>query len=345
MYNNKNFKFISLTNISYIEKYLKEIVNLCFEYSSIFPVSYDLNSFKTIPLYNTNTKLYNISNVFYLLNLYLEKDCFFSSLFFMVNLGAKLKPNQLFQITNIKGVSSLTESETFLLSNLYYGLNLKDIIYSSFSSRSSIIDSSLNTSESGYLTRKLVESLRDLSIKCNICFTKYTYKNTYKNIYINIPFLCSNNKSVCLKCMSVDYDKINISGYSKGVVSGQALGEPSTQMLLRTFHLGDKIAFNNLFLRDRYINKNNKQLKYSGNCYSILSNLKTKNIGKYLNIVLFKYNTLSIYSSSSNIFSYLSLVKILNNLWGSIHIFKNYSNSVKIINNIKINNNIIYSIL
>ncbi|KAK1441666.1 hypothetical protein BgAZ_600040 (apicoplast) [Babesia gibsoni] len=185
----KNFNLLKIYNISYIEKYLKDIFNLSFEYISIFPIFYNLNSFKTDYLYNININYKNLTNIIYLLNLYLEKDYFYSYLYTLVNLKAKLKFNQLFQILNIKGESSFTEYNKTLLSNLYNGLNLKDFIYSSFTSRNSIIDSGLNISESGYLTRKLVESLRNIYIKCSFCYTKYLYKNIIRNIYINLPFM------------------------------------------------------------------------------------------------------------------------------------------------------------
>ncbi|BAM42530.1 RpoC2-N-terminal (apicoplast) [Theileria orientalis strain Shintoku] len=49
-------------------------------------------------------------------------------------------------------------------------------------------------------------------------------------------------------------------GYNKGVISGQALGEPSTQMLLRTFHLGGSIG-NITHLSHNKIT-DNKKIKY-----------------------------------------------------------------------------------
>ncbi|KAK1932133.1 hypothetical protein X943_000668 (apicoplast) [Babesia divergens] len=311
---NKNLKLLTLINISYIEKYLKEIINLSFEYSFLFNFTYDLNSFKTLCLYNLNTNYNNLYNLFYLLNLYLEKDYFYSYLFSLINLKSKLNFNQLFQIIGIKGSSSFINNNNILLSNLYYSLSLKDYIYSSFTSRISIIDSGLNISESGYLTRKLIESLRNLYIKCVNCYTFYLYKNIFNNKNINIPFLCINNKSICLKCMNVNYNYFILSGYNKGVICGQALGEPSTQMLLRTFHLGDKLIFKNLF-NFIYINKRNNKFKYL-KYYRYFNMLY--NIIKYINLIKFninfiikKYNIINLYININNNFNFYYLLNFL----------------------------------
>nr|QAX27142.1 RpoC2a [Babesia motasi] len=324
MANIKNLKFLSLTSVTYIDKYIKELLNICFEYSSIFTFNYNLNSFKNMCLYNINTPLDNISNISYLINLYLEKDYFYSNLFSLVNLKAKLTLNQLFQSLNIKGVSSDNNTNIYLLSNLYYGLSLKDLIYSSFSARNSIIDSSLNTSESGYLTRKLVESLRDIYLKCNKCYSKYTYKNMYVNMFLNLPFLCSDNKSICMKCMCITYNNYLIAGYSKGVISGQALGEPSTQMLLRTFHLGDKLTFKNLlYTSKKYPDFVYKFVKSSYYKYYGIGSYKNMCVlynTPYLSYICAKYTIHKFISCLyTNIFS-TSLIKILNNLWGCIEL-------------------------
>nr|APQ42902.1 RpoC2b [Babesia sp. Xinjiang]QAX26991.1 RpoC2b [Babesia sp. Xinjiang]QAX27022.1 RpoC2b [Babesia sp. Dunhuang] len=319
---NKNIILLSIVHLSYIEKYLKELINLCFEYSYVYPFAYNLNNFKSIPIYNSNININNISNLFYLLNLYLEKDPFTSPLYTIVNLKSKLTLNQLFQILIIKGMSKITGHDVFLLNNLYYGLSLKDVIYSSFAARNSIIDSSLNTSESGYLTRKLVESLRGVFIKNNICKTLYTCIRYNTKKLINIPFICLNNKSVCLKCINVKYNILSLSGHSKGVISGQALGEPSTQMLLRTFHLGDRTSLKSSMIGGRNKKTHSKlvlmYIKFNENNSSkpIITNKKNIFKNKYLYKINFIYN---IYIQA-NINIYLTLYKLLRNLWSIINI-------------------------
>nr|APQ42934.1 RpoC2a [Babesia sp. Lintan]QAX27053.1 RpoC2a [Babesia motasi]QAX27084.1 RpoC2a [Babesia motasi] len=336
----KNLKFLSLANVTYIDKYIKELLNICFEYASIFTFNYNLNSFKNMCLYNINTSVLNMHNISYLINLYLEKDYFYSNLFSLVNLKAKLTLNQIFQSLNIKGIYSDSNSNIYLFSNLYYGLNLKDLIYSSFSARNSIIDSSLNTSESGYLTRKLVESLRDVYLKCNKCFSKYTYKNVYKNVNFILPFLCSDNKSICMKCICVNYNTYLISGYSKGTISGQALGEPSTQMLLRTFHLGDKLNFKNLLCSSKvYLEFISKFIKST--CYKYYGIMYNKNNyisynTNYLNYICTKYPINKVIKEVHINLLQTSLIKILNNLWGCISLVSvNYlgSSTLHVVNN------------
>ncbi|EDO05066.1 RNA polymerase Rpb1 domain 5 family protein (apicoplast) [Babesia bovis T2Bo] len=318
---NKTLKLLSIVELSHLEKHLQELVNISFEYSSIFPFNYNLNSFKFTPLYNIHISTKNIHNFNYLLNLYIEKDNFMSMLFCFTKLKAKLTLNQLLQILTIKGTSSITENCTYLLSNLYYGLNLKDFIYSSFSARNSIIDSSLNTAESGYLTRRLIESLRNVYIKNLYCKTLYKCINYKKNNkQINIPFLCLNNKSVCLKCSDLDYKDISLSGYCKGTISAQALGEPSTQMLLRTFHLGDKPALNSLATEvmydTSYVEAVFEPLKLD---YFAIINVNYNNLSVsnllFNTYYLHKNNIFNIASTMCFSFAFINCIKILNNVW------------------------------
>ncbi|GFE55937.1 DNA-directed RNA polymerase (apicoplast) [Babesia ovis] len=326
---NKNYKTLSNLSIRSLEKHLQNVVNVCFDYISIFTFNYSLNIFKFIPFYNSNTSINGVSNFTYLINLYFEKDNFMSTLFSFTTLKAKLTLNQLFQILTVKGVSSVSGKDIHLLSNLYYGLTLKDFIYSSFSARNSIIDSSLNTAESGYLTRKLIEGLRDVHIKSNFCGTFYECLDKIKRTYINVPFLCLNNKSICLKCIYIDYKSILISGYSKGTLSAQALGEPSTQMLLRTFHLGDKTALKNVL--KTYI-KSKKYINalftdYNINIlHSYLYKINSSKIikSKLNYIYLYKTNLIEQCYITSLLFNFINCTKTIHNSWCTINVHNIY---------------------
>nr|YP_009170344.1 DNA-directed RNA polymerase subunit beta-like subunit, conserved in apicomplexa [Babesia orientalis]ALE29342.1 DNA-directed RNA polymerase subunit beta-like subunit, conserved in apicomplexa [Babesia orientalis] len=322
----KTFKLLSIIEISYLEKHLQNMLNVCFEYISNFSFNYNLNTFKSVPFSNSNISVNNLTNLTYLINLYFEKDNFISTLFSFTNLKAKLTLNQLFQILIIKGTSSISGSNFYLLSNLYYGLSLKDLIYSSFSARNSIIDSSLNTAESGYLTRKLIEILREVYIKNNSCKTSYLCYMLPGNKRINIPFLCLNNKSICLKCMYIDYKFIALSGYCKGTISAQALGEPSTQMLLRTFHLGDKTALNNLTVCGVSQNTTNQSLfTIKNNSYYTYISL---NIYSYYckevfnKLYLYKTNICTILIDKYTSFKFVNCIKILTNAWAILTVNK-----------------------
>ncbi|MEM0174142.1 MAG: hypothetical protein QXI16_06535, partial [Sulfolobaceae archaeon] len=127
-----------------------------------------------------------------------------------------------------------------------------------------IIDKALSTANSGYLTRKLIYSLQHILLAEDDCHTtkglpikilptnysKYLYRYTVDGTYLtkqNIsnyfdkvvelrsPIFCKSKSGVCKKCYSLGdfYNSKTI-----GFISAQALGEPGTQLVLRSFHTG-----------------------------------------------------------------------------------------------------------
>tara|TARA_B110000902_G_scaffold41779_1_gene45240 strand:- start:4744 stop:8493 length:3750 start_codon:yes stop_codon:yes gene_type:complete len=69
--------------------------------------------------------------------------------------------------------------------------------------------------------------------------------NQFKNYYIrrlNIrsPLTCESSRSICQKCYGWNLAQVNIVslGESIGVIAAQSIGEPGTQLTMRTFHTG-----------------------------------------------------------------------------------------------------------
>ena len=61
-----------------------------------------------------------------------------------------------------------------------------------------------------------------------------------KNFYIRSPLTCSLYRSICQKCYGWDLaneNSVNI-GEAIGIIAGQSIGEPGTQLTMRTFHTG-----------------------------------------------------------------------------------------------------------
>ncbi len=60
--------------------------------------------------------------------------------------------------------------------------------------------------------------------------------------YIKIRSIvsCKSRKGVCMKCYGIDlgYNKIVQQGTAVGVIAAQSIGEPGTQLTMRTFHTG-----------------------------------------------------------------------------------------------------------
>ena len=61
-----------------------------------------------------------------------------------------------------------------------------------------------------------------------------------KDFYIRSPLTCSLYRSVCQKCYGWDLANENLVdiGEAIGIIAGQSIGEPGTQLTMRTFHTG-----------------------------------------------------------------------------------------------------------
>ena len=69
--------------------------------------------------------------------------------------------------------------------------------------------------------------------------------NTFKqihlsNFYIRSPLTCNLYRSICQKCYGWDLANENLVdiGEAVGIIAGQSIGEPGTQLTMRTFHTG-----------------------------------------------------------------------------------------------------------
>jgi DNA-directed RNA polymerase subunit beta' len=66
------------------------------------------------------------------------------------------------------------------------------------------------------------------------------YESNIKSVTIRTPITCKSIKGICTKCYGLNLAKGKIvkKGEAVGVVSAQSIGEPGTQLTLRTFHIG-----------------------------------------------------------------------------------------------------------
>ena len=61
-----------------------------------------------------------------------------------------------------------------------------------------------------------------------------------KKVKIRSVFTCKSRYGVCAKCYGMNMataEKINI-GEAVGIIAAQSIGEPGTQLTMRTFHTG-----------------------------------------------------------------------------------------------------------
>ena len=75
------------------------------------------------------------------------------------------------------------------------------------------------------ITPNLIQTFKDLKIE---------------KFYIRSPLTCNLYRSICQKCYGWDLANENLVdiGEAVGIIAGQSIGEPGTQLTMRTFHTG-----------------------------------------------------------------------------------------------------------
>ena len=65
-------------------------------------------------------------------------------------------------------------------------------------------------------------------------------KHNIEAVKVRSPLTCNSNRSVCRKCYGwhLSYSRIVDLGEAVGIVAAQSIGEPGTQLTMRTFHTG-----------------------------------------------------------------------------------------------------------
>ncbi|MEX2017099.1 MAG: DNA-directed RNA polymerase subunit A' [Candidatus Pacearchaeota archaeon] len=116
-------------------------------------------------------------------------------------------------------------SRGFIRTPYIKGLRPDEFFFGAMTGRATLMDTGLRTPKSGYLYRRLANALQDLRVE---------YDGTVRD---------SNNHLIQFKYGDdgKDVTKIHTDGNIEpgeaiGIVTAQSFGEPSTQMVLRTFH-------------------------------------------------------------------------------------------------------------
>jgi DNA-directed RNA polymerase subunit beta' len=70
-------------------------------------------------------------------------------------------------------------------------------------------------------------------------------------VRVRSPLTCTNPRGVCAKCYGVDMSTGQLveQGLAAGIIAAQSIGEPGTQLTMRTFHTGG-VALGNMSERD-----------------------------------------------------------------------------------------------
>jgi DNA-directed RNA polymerase subunit beta' len=176
------------------------------------------------------------------------------------------------------------------------GLSVLEYFISTHGARKGLADTALRTSESGYLTRRLVDVAHDcivLEADCGTIDGLWIYETPekgllpslseriigrlaasnvvdpdtgeiivernqeiddkkaaqivaagIKSVNIRSPLCCQAKQGVCQKCYGRDLARGHIIGLNTavGIIAAQSIGEPGTQLTLRTFHTGGVVG-------------------------------------------------------------------------------------------------------
>jgi len=181
-------------------------------------------------------------------------------------------------------------------SSLRYGLTPMEYFISTHGARKGLADTALRTSDSGYLTRRLVDIAQDVIVTETDCGTTegiWISRETtdrslppFENritgylaaskivdpgtnsvivdrdeeidedkmqqiieagitrVHVRSPLTCRSRCGICRNCYGRDLGKKELVkiGTAVGVIAAQSIGEPGTQLTLRTFHTGGVVG-------------------------------------------------------------------------------------------------------
>ncbi|RKW22956.1 DNA-directed RNA polymerase subunit beta' [Candidatus Gracilibacteria bacterium] len=216
-------------------------------------------------------------------------------IFNLIDSGARGNWGNVTQLCGMKGLVASTTGKTIELpikSTLKEGFSTLEYFIATHGGRKGKSDTALKTAQSGYLTRRLVDSSQNIIVKEDDCGTIYfktivrgektgnfeekfedrIYSHTLANdvvsadgkvllkkgdvidtqalnilnanginsVDIRSVLTCETEGGVCKKCYGLDLGAnrdVEI-GCPVGVIAAQSIGEPGTQLTMRTFHSG-----------------------------------------------------------------------------------------------------------
>ena len=210
-----------------------------------------------------------------------------------VTSGTRGSVAQLIQMAGMKGLVVNPAGEIIeipIISNYREGLNVFEYFISSHGSRKGRSDTSLRTSDAGYLTRRLVDVAQEMIIREKDCKTKNGIEinrsesdlmgesfseriegrititaikdgrstivkageeidkqkaqmiesSKAESVKVRSVTFCETKHGICQKCYGRDLGTGEVVefGVAVGIIAAQAIGEPGTQLTMKTFHLG-----------------------------------------------------------------------------------------------------------
>ena len=223
----------------------------------------------------------------------------YGAIYMMATSGAKGNIAQMRQMAGMRGLMTDPSGKIIdfpIRSSFRDGLSPMEYFISTHGARKGLADTALRTSNSGYLTRRLIDVAQDVTVTEKDCGTtegiwiteevsggsspsfseriigylaasKVTDPHTHKiivdrneeideekmqriieagisQVYVRSSLSCRSRFGVCQYCYGRDLARRHLvkRGTAVGIIAAQSIGEPGTQLTLRTFHTGGVVG-------------------------------------------------------------------------------------------------------
>ncbi len=223
----------------------------------------------------------------------------YGGVYMMATSGAKGNISQIRQMAGMKGLMTDPSGKIIdfpIKSSLREGLSVVEFFISTHGARKGLADTALRTSDSGYLTRRLIDVAQDVIVLQEDCGTTdgvwisepqrgellpslgervigrlaasevvnpetgeiIVDKNEeidelklkeiagagISKLHVRSPLTCQSRLGVCQRCYGRDLARGHLVDLNTaaGIVAAESIGEPGTQLTLRTFHTGGVVG-------------------------------------------------------------------------------------------------------
>jgi DNA-directed RNA polymerase subunit beta' len=223
----------------------------------------------------------------------------YGGIYMMATSGAKGNISQISQMAGMRGLMTDPSGKIIdfpIKSSLREGHTVLEYFISTHGARKGLADTALRTSDSGYLTRRLIDVAQDVIILQKDCGTtagiwisepqegemlpslaervtgqlaasKVVNPQTGETIvnqneeideqkvkeitdagitkvYVRCPLTCQARRGLCQHCYGRDLARGHLVDLktAAGIIAAQSIGEPGTQLTLRTFHTGGVVG-------------------------------------------------------------------------------------------------------
>ncbi len=223
----------------------------------------------------------------------------YGGIYMMATSGAKGNISQIRQMAGMRGLMTDPSGRIIdfpIKSSLREGLSVMEYFISTHGARKGLADTALRTSDSGYLTRRLIDIAQDVIILEEDCGTadgiwitetkegemlptlgeriigrlaasklddpktgevivdrndeidekkvRDIHAAGITRVHIRSPLSCQSKQGCCQKCYGRDIGRGHLVNLQTavGIIAAQSIGEPGTQLTLRTFHTGGVVG-------------------------------------------------------------------------------------------------------